>query len=129
MNRTDLWESLLWAWQWGMPGWEGHVGKEGSWGPGASWEEGWPWMRVFSYLGSEVALVVSILELFLQGQAAWMLFNQRLFSSQRCVFPVGFSEVPPLGPDGLKGCVSWGLSPLSPVLTIPTCADFLILAL
>lgn len=80
MNCTDLWESLLWAWQWGMPGWEGHVGKEGSWGPGASWEEGWPWMRVFSYLGSEVALVVSILELFLQGQAAWMLFNQRLFS-------------------------------------------------
>lgn len=42
VNRTGRWESLLWAWQRGTLGWEGHAGKEGPWGPGASWEEGWP---------------------------------------------------------------------------------------
>lgn len=97
-------------------------------GPGASAEEGRTWLPVFSYLRSEVVLVVSVVELFLQCKAAWILYSQRLFSSQRCVYPVGFLKVPRLGPDGLEGCVSQGLFPLSPGLTIPTCADLPILA-
>lgn len=67
---------------------------------------------MFSYLSSKIALQVSVLELFLQHETAWIVYDQHL-SPVKDVLLHWVSLVPQLDPDGLKGTVPCGLFPLS----------------